>query len=461
MKKIIAMLLALVMVIGLVACGGAAETPETELQIEEGPGAADIVIPEKEEEPAAETEAAAEENPYADLAGQTVKWWTYPYGEDEARWPQVIEKFTEKTGINVELTIIPWGAEGAAKLSAGFLGGVGPDVLYMTAETAYDMISGGHLADLTTVLSEEVLADQIYADATKTNGVQYMLPMGVDVGPRCYFFNKALLEEAGVEAIPTTREELIAAALKIKEAGVCEYPVLMPTQEAEAVFSTVLGNLWSNGADFMTNGEPSFNTPEAKETMQYLYDLVHTHGVLSQDANSMNANQVSDLFAQGKVAIMGNCAAGASSPIYEFMSADEFVMVPYMAVEGHDGKSFNPIDMLAVNANSEVPEAAAAWMTYLVSSEGRNAWNEAFERKGLPCNYSQVEAGFPVEFVHPDLETMANDLGSFGRALPIGKGTQTMLDGIIAEVQLMFAGEQDVDTTCEKIQAACIAAQEG
>jgi len=151
MKKMIALLLALVMIVGLVACGAKEEAAP--------------VAPEADPAPEAAPEAGNDQ-PYA---GQTVKWWTYPYtGEDQAQWDELTKDFTAKTGITVETTIIPWGADGAAKLSAGFLGGVGPDVLYMTAETAYDMISGGHLADLATVLKPETLENQIYAANKKS-----------------------------------------------------------------------------------------------------------------------------------------------------------------------------------------------------------------------------------------------------------------------------------------------------
>ena len=114
MKKLLALLLALVMVIGMVACG-AKEEAAAPAATEAAPAA-----------PAA-TEAdpdASSDKPYD---GATVTWWHYPYtGEDQGYWDERAAVFYEQTGITVETTIIPWGADGAAKLSAGFLGGTGP-----------------------------------------------------------------------------------------------------------------------------------------------------------------------------------------------------------------------------------------------------------------------------------------------------------------------------------------------
>ena len=102
MKKLLALLLALVMVIGMVACG-AKEEAAAPAATEAAPAA-----------PAA-TEAdpdASSDKPYD---GATVTWWHYPYtGEDQGYWDERAAVFYEQTGITVETTIIPWGADGAA-----------------------------------------------------------------------------------------------------------------------------------------------------------------------------------------------------------------------------------------------------------------------------------------------------------------------------------------------------------
>ena len=102
MKKFLALLLALVMVIGLVACGAKEEAA--------APAATEAAPAATEAAPAAPE--AGSDKPYE---GQVVSWWTYPYtGEDQAQWEGIIADFTAETGIIVETTIIPWGAEGAA-----------------------------------------------------------------------------------------------------------------------------------------------------------------------------------------------------------------------------------------------------------------------------------------------------------------------------------------------------------
>ena len=86
MKKIIALVLALVMVLGLVACGSA---PATDAPAAEAP---------KAEAPAAEAPAAEE------LAGTTIKVAAIETAYGSQVWVDVAAAFEAETGIKVELT---------------------------------------------------------------------------------------------------------------------------------------------------------------------------------------------------------------------------------------------------------------------------------------------------------------------------------------------------------------------
>ena len=79
MKKLIAMLLALVMVFGLVACGGAEKPAETQ---------------------AAAPEAAAPEAPAAEAAAGSVYYLNFKPEQDEA-WQNLAKAYTEETGVPV------------------------------------------------------------------------------------------------------------------------------------------------------------------------------------------------------------------------------------------------------------------------------------------------------------------------------------------------------------------------
>ena len=442
MKKLLALLLALVMVIGIVACG-AKEEAAAPAATEAAPAA-----------PAA-TEAdpdASSDKPYD---GATVTWLHYPYtGEDQGYWDERAAVFYEQTGITVETTIIPWGADGAAKLSAGFLGGTGPDVLYMTAETAYDLISAGHLLDLNGVVPQEILDDEIYLAKTATGDKQYMLPYSGGVSYRGMAFNLDLLKAAGVDKVPTTREEFVDAALKVKEAGVCEYPVMLPmATAAETTMTSILPNIWSGGGDFATaDGEVVFNSDENLATLQWLYDLVYKHGVLSEDCTGIDTTAQIDLFIEGKVAMLW----GETWPYVDRSAEIDFEWTTSLGVAaaGAEVMTFCPTDMVAVNANAKNQGAAIEWLKFLLSVDQRNNFRENNYSTLLQLNKSADPIVYPVECINVDMAAA----GEHTRALPIVKGCSTMTTEMCTNVQLMMMNELTPQEALDAIQAACEAA---
>ena len=441
MKKLLALLLALVMVIGMVACG-AKEEPKADAPATQP--AADA--------PAADAPAADSAKPYE---GATVSWWHYPYtGEDQGYWDERAAVFYEQTGITVETTIIPWGADGAAKLSSGFLSGTGPDVLYMTAETAYDLISAGHLLDLNGVVPQEILDDEIYLEKCKTGDKQYMLPYSGGVSYRGMAFNLDLLKAAGVDKVPETREEFLDAALKVKAAGVCEYPVMLPmATAAETTMTSILPNIWSGGGDFATaDGEIVFDSPENLATLQWMYDLIYTHGVLSEDCTGIDTTAQIDLFIEGKVAMLW----GETWPYVDRSAEIDFEWTTALGIAPAGGKvmTFCPTDMVAVNVNAQNQGAAIEWLKFLLSVDQRNNFRENNYSTLLQLNKSADPIVYPVDCINVDMAAA----GEHTRALPIVKGCSTMTTDMCTNVQLMMMGELTPAEAVAAIQAACEAA---
>ena len=442
MKKLLALLLALVMVIGMVACG-AKEEAAAPAATEAAPAATEAAEAAPE---------AASDKPYE---GATVTWWHYPFtGEDQGYWDERAAVFYEQTGITVETTIIPWGADGAAKLSSGFLSGTGPDVLYMTAETAYDLISAGHLLDLNGVVPQEILDDEIYLAKTATGDKQYMLPYAGGVSYRGMAFNMDLLKAAGVEKVPETREEFVEAALKVKEAGVCEYPIMLPmATAAETTMTSILPNIWSGGGDFATaDGEVVFDSAENLETLQWMYDLIYKHGVLSEDCTGIDTTAQIDLFIEGKVAMLW----GETWPYVDRSAEIDFEWTTSLGIapEGGSVMTFCPTDMVAVNANAKNQGAAIEWLKFLLSVDQRNNFRENCYSTLLQLNKSADPITYPADCINADMAAA----GEHTRALPIVKGCSTMTTDMCTNVQLMMMGELTPEEAVAAIQAACEAA---
>ena len=78
------------------------------------------------------------------------------------------------------------------------------------------------------------------------------------------FSRTDILEEAGVEGIPSTVEELVAAAEKIRAAGIMEHPIAMNMNVGWNVGEIFNLFFFANGGELFKPGsaEPNVNSPE-------------------------------------------------------------------------------------------------------------------------------------------------------------------------------------------------------
>ncbi len=188
MKKLIALLMALVMTLGLVACGSSSSTAATEAPATEAPAA--------EEAPAVE-EAPAEKAP-EDYTGNLVVY--SPHDPDPLE--SGVAMFREAyPNINVEYISVPTGeliqriiAE-AENPQGDVLWGGGADTL-----AGYPEIFAAY----------ECANDDVIADAYKDANDMWI---GESPLPMCFIYNKTLIDEADV---PTTWEGLTDESLKGK-----------------------------------------------------------------------------------------------------------------------------------------------------------------------------------------------------------------------------------------------------
>ena len=186
MKKIIALLLAMVMTMALVACGGTSDEPATD---EGGEAAVETI------------KVAAIET---------------AYGSDV--WVQVAAAFEAETGIKVELTT---DKQLEDVISGPMQNGEYPDVVHLAtgrpAGLTEQLVKANALHDLTNTLSltipgEDVkVSEKIAGGFTETSitnpygdGVTYLAPMFYS--PCGLFYNAKLFEEKGW-TVPTTWDE--------------------------------------------------------------------------------------------------------------------------------------------------------------------------------------------------------------------------------------------------------------
>ena len=364
MKKILSLLLAGVMVLGLLAgCGGDTTTSqdpgtgESQGSEESGAPASDVTI-----------QVAALLSAYEE---------SYP-----GMWQEVCDAFTAQTGIKVELTV---DRNIEDVIGPSMQGGDYPDVVHLAtgrkAGLTEQFINDQLLTDITDVLSmtipgeDTTVGDKIiegFTDSSATNpygdGKTYLAPMFYS--PCGLFYNAGLFEEKGWE-VPTTWDEMWELGDIALEEGI--YLFTYPTAGYFDAFLYALMNV-VGGPEFFnaatTYEEGIWDTPEADALFEILDKLAdYTNPITPAQANdqdfTMNQQLVLDneaLFMPNGTWIVGEMAQAPRADGFEWgMTA-----LPALE-EGGMAYSYTFLEQAWIPSGAEHVDEAKQFIAFLYS----------------------------------------------------------------------------------------------
>lgn len=220
---------------------------------------------------------------------------TYSTGT-KALWEGVIDDFeTEHPNIKVNLEVQSWeNIENVLKTK--LQGNQAPDIYNggAFAEFAAEDL----LAPASDVASAETLADfqTTFADAEKYQDTQYGLPLIASA--RALFYNKDLMEEAGVKDVPTTWDQLHDASKAISDKTKADgYGMPLGSEEAQGE-----SLIWfaGNGGNFGDAEKIAVNTPANLEAAEFMKKMIDD-GVTQNDPGATQRTPMLNTFIQGKL----------------------------------------------------------------------------------------------------------------------------------------------------------------
>ena len=291
MKRVLAMLLALVLTLALVACGGSGNNGGGSQGTNNPPATNNGNPPDdtNQDNPAPSGDKI-EISVIASQYGQnTTKWW--------ADFQEEFNKTYENINLNVE--VVSWN-DIYTVVNTRISGNTAPDILNIDVFADYQ--ADGLLLPAKDYVSEETYAKMYPAFLEQSNidGTIWAIPDLASA--RAMYYNVDILEAAGVE-VPTTWDELKAACEKLKAYDSSIYPwgIDMTTDEGQAAFAYYI---WNNGGDFTdADGNWTLNTPENVEAIEYAVGLVKD-GYTNSDPATETRYDLQDLFGAGKLAMM-------------------------------------------------------------------------------------------------------------------------------------------------------------
>jgi len=362
MKKLLAILLALAMVLSLAACG-ASEAPATEAPATEAP---------KADAPA--TEAPA---PAADPV--TLTWGSWVFAEQSVNYiyQEMADLYNEINEYNttIDTSYFYSYADYLSTLLIDVAGGNGPDVAHIKAEWLPQLLALGVVRSLDGYISEEVLADyaQSAIDSVTVDGEMVALPWFSNT--YALLVNTELCEQAGVDYTAIASwADLMAAAEKISALGSDIYGLAIPNSngvEAGEGYNTFPA-LWAYGGDYEVGGEILLETEAALNAYTDLQNL-YVKGI-STAAGSNSFKELRNLFGAGKIGFYWDIesgiatAASAAPSEEEYYARTQAITIPGADAAGHGYLIAHQL-VVFDSCGDEEMEAMGRFLDYMSGSD--------------------------------------------------------------------------------------------
>ncbi len=226
----------------------------------------------------------------------TVCYWTNVTPQQYLM--DVFDGFSKQNGVKVNYFKLPqvFGDEVqkmTTYLSSGYSG---LDVLWLDDFMTATFGSAGWLDPLDTVVAQENFSAVSSAQLKLStyNGHRYRMP--ANFGSVIFFYRKDLFDKEGV-SVPTTWDELVQAGQKLTKNGVYGIGIAGKSGNGE-LFNEMCYWMGQAGADPF-----HLKTPEAKQTLQFVYDLIHRYKISTQDTITAVYTALQTSFENGKLAM--------------------------------------------------------------------------------------------------------------------------------------------------------------
>ena len=282
MKKFLATLLALVMVLSLAACGGDKGGETT-------PPPADTGSTDAQTPPAGSGDKIDISVIAAEYGQNTKEWWAGFQNDFNG----------SHDGINLNVEVVSWN-DIYTVVNTRISNNDAPDILNIDVFADY-------VADDLLLPAQDYVSDETYAkfydaflEQSNIDGTIWAIPDLASA--RAMYYNKGILDAAGVE-VPTTWDELkdVCAKIKAYDSSIYPWGIDMTTDEGQAAFAYYI---WNNGSDFTdASGNWTLNADANVEAIEYAISLVKD-GYTNSDPATETRYALQDLFGAGKLAMV-------------------------------------------------------------------------------------------------------------------------------------------------------------
>jgi len=332
----------------------------------------------------------------------------------------MVQNFEQKhPDITLAFEAIPWD-QVSSIVTNKTMAGDPPDITFLPNGPQFRLARAGYLHPLDEFdfdwsdYNENVLHENMMVD-----GHVYLVPNYTV--PFVLYYNKAMLESAGIESPPETWDEMIAAAKKLTrdtdgDGNIDVWGFGQPASSVHPplVFQTVEVLVWLLGGDVAKDGRALFDTPEMRQVVQLYVDLVYEHEVMPRAVATWDKEYMS-LFREGRFAMT---IRGAEEYVPAVDILGDHAGITRVPTSERGDPHYTWIEIwgfvMSKRAGETKPEAAWAFLEEFASPE--TFLLAAEFQKGLPTRRSVAE--HPIYRSDPTLAFLADYVVEAGRADP-------------------------------------------
>ena len=439
MKRLIAVILVLALVMGIAACGGKKDdAPETTTKGTETTTKA----PDKQDDKG--------DDKQEDITLTFQQWFA-----DECPaglFQEICDGFTAQTGVKIELYNDP-NSETKTKLLTGAANGTIADIVGTDGKWVCDLVEGGALTPLDDLFASENIDTSVFSDMWVYKGSTYAMPMVTFCYPLAV--NLDILADAGVDPDSIkTRTDFLNACKAITDKGYLAYGWNATTSNPAGLDHYFLNSFWTSGGKLRGDDGLFYLTDnqQFKDTAIFWKELVDNGYIAPGYLTAIEAD-ITAKFGSGDLAFCNPSISMLS--IWDTDSPNlNYTVIPMPAADDYTGTHY--IDYacwgIGISENCAHKAEAMQFINYMFSAEAN-------------AKLAQGKGCFPGSTVsNPDYSAQSE---KFQKAFEIWKSgipraewnaaieASTLRTGILENILLYVTGDIDLDTMVANCQKVC------
>ncbi len=378
---------------------------------------------------------------------RTLTYWASNQGRSAQQDLRILnaefEKFTERTGIEVDVEVISWG-DLLNRILGAAVSGVGPDVVNLGNTWAASLQATGAFVPFDEQRLRRMGGGERFLDTSMTStGMEGRPPSSLPLYGLSYgvFYNKELFRKAGITRPPRTWREFVDVARRLTHPERGQWGLTLPgaSYTENAHFSFIFGN--QQGAELIgAGGRANFTSDAAVSAVQRYVDLMDEHHVVNpDDAEIGSATEAVNNFATDRAGMLMAQNSAIAAIRANGMDDEEWGVFPIPVADplpsgGEPVRSHVAGTNVAVFGNSANKDAALELVKFLTSKEEQVILNKKYG--SLPVVTDAYEA---PAFHTPSYETFSRVLAESSKTVPMIPNESQFETTIGAAVRDLFA----------------------